>query len=126
MLTIFTCLHSTMIQGDLVIHQCSLLSLYVHKASCQYLVYDLLESKFNLFYFIHVKVCFKEFRLKRMGEHMCAADKNAVLQKKFNIIIVTLHVGSAADKKLCTLDNVVNVWSSAADKHIVLQEILYM
>ena len=42
-----------------------------------------------------------------------------------NIIIVTLHVGSAADKKLCTLDNVVKVWPSAVDKDIVLQKILY-
>ena len=36
-----------------------------------------------------------------------------------------LHVGSAADKKLCTLDNVVNMWPSAADKDIALQKILY-
>ena len=50
-----------MIQGDLVIHQCSLLSLYLHKASCQYLVYEQLESKF-----------------KNLSG---AVDKNVVLQK---------------------------------------------
>ena len=40
-------------------------------------------------------------------------------------ITVMLRVGSAADKKLCTVDNVVNVWPSTADKDIALQKILY-
>ena len=46
-------------------------------------------------------------------------------RKIFDIITVTLHVGSTANKKLCALDNVVNVWPSTADKDIVLQKILY-
>ena len=45
--------------------------------------------------------------------------------KIFDIIAVTLCVGSTVDKKLYTLDNVVNVWPSAVDKDIALQKILY-
>ena len=46
-------------------------------------------------------------------------------RKIFAIITVTLCVGNTTDKKLCTSDNVVNMWPSTVDKDIVLQKILY-
>ena len=46
-------------------------------------------------------------------------------RKIFDIITVMLHVGSTVDKKLCALDNVVNMWPSTVDKDIALQKILY-